>query len=61
MQKLLQDYRSPQDTIAILELDEPSEEDKMKVAEVLSNNPGKLFPAVKTTAIARKPCLYKED
>ena len=33
----------------------------MKVAEVLTNDPGKLIPAVETTAIARKPCLFKED
>ena len=61
VQKLMQDYRSSQDIIVTLGLDEPSEEDKMKVAEVITNNPGNLVPAVETTAIARKPCLYKED
>ena len=65
VQKLLQDYRSSQDIIATLGLAEPSEEDKMKVAEMITNNPDKLLPAVEataiTTAIARKPCLYRED
>ena len=50
VQKLLQDYRSSQDIIAILRPDEPLEKDKMKVAEILINNPGKLVHAVKTTA-----------
>merc|ERR1712211_144112 len=58
VQKLLQDYKSLQDIIAILGMDELSEEDKIKVArarkverflsqpfqvaEVFTNNPGKL-------------------
>merc|ERR1712008_314955 len=60
VQKLLQDYKSLQDIIAILGMDELSEEDKVKVArarkierflsqpfqvaEVFTNNPGKLVP-----------------
>merc|ERR1712180_298297 len=60
VQKLLQDYKSLQDIIAILGMDELSEEDKIKVArarkverfpsqpfqvaEVFTNNPGKLVP-----------------
>merc|ERR1711862_620757 len=58
VQKILQDYKSLQDIIAILGMDELSEEDKLKVArarkierflsqpfqvaEVFTNNPGKL-------------------
>merc|ERR1712045_149681 len=64
VQKLLQDYKSLQDTIAILGMDELSEEDKIKVArarkverflsqpfqvaEVFTNNPGKLVPIAET-------------
>ena len=64
VQKLLQDYKSLQDIIAILGMDELSEEDKVKVArarkverflsqpfqvaEVFTNNPGKLVPIVET-------------
>merc|ERR1711879_105498 len=60
VQKLLQDYKSLQDIIAILGMDELSEEDKLtvararkverflsqpfQVAEVFTNNPGKLVP-----------------
>merc|ERR1719443_1698209 len=60
VQKLLQDYKGLQDIIAILGMDELSEEDKMtvsrarkmqrflsqpfQVAEVSTNNPGKLVP-----------------
>merc|ERR1711935_606400 len=64
VQKILQDYKSLQDIIAILGMDELSEEDKLKVArarkierflsqpfqvaEVFPNNPGKLVPIVET-------------
>merc|ERR1711935_1092652 len=64
VQKILQDYKSLQDIIAILGMDELSEEDKLKVArarkierflsqpfqvaEVFTNNPGKLVPRVET-------------
>merc|ERR1719225_1677486 len=64
VQKLLQDYKSLQDIIAILGMDELSEEDKVKVsrarkierflsqpfqvAEVFTNNPGKLVPIDQT-------------
>jgi F-type H+-transporting ATPase subunit beta len=64
VQKLLQDYKSLQDIIAILGMDELSEEDKMKVgrarkierflsqpfqvAEVFTSNPGKLVPIDQT-------------
>merc|ERR1711872_610858 len=64
VQKILQDYKSLQDIIAILGMDELSEEDKIKVArarkverflsqpfqvaEVLTNNPGKLVPIDQT-------------
>merc|ERR1739844_669391 len=63
-QKILQDYKSLQDIIAILGMDELSEEDKLKlararkierflsqpfqVAEVFTNNPGKLVPIDQT-------------
>merc|ERR1739845_141910 len=63
-QKILQDYKSLQDIIAILGMDELSEEDKPKVArarkierflsqpfqvaEVFTNNPGKLVPIAET-------------
>merc|ERR1711990_1157188 len=64
VQKILQDYKSLQDIIAILGMDELSEEDKLKVsrarkierflsqpfqvAEVFTNNPGKLVPTDQT-------------
>jgi len=64
VQKLLQDYKSLQDIIAILGMDELSEEDKLKVArarkierflsqpfqvaEVFTSNPGKLVPIDQT-------------
>merc|ERR1711936_957901 len=64
VQKILQDYKSLQDIIAILDMDELSEEDKLKVArarkierflsqpfqvaEVFTNNPGKLVPIAET-------------
>merc|ERR1719225_242095 len=64
VQKILQDYKSLQDIIAILGVDELSEEDKLKVArarkverflsqpfqvaEVFTNNPGKLVPIAET-------------
>merc|ERR1712054_533946 len=64
VQKLLQDYKSLQDIIAILGMDELSEDDKIKVArarkverflsqpfqvaEVFTNNPGKLVPIAET-------------
>merc|ERR1712098_67666 len=66
VQKLLQDYKSLQDIIAILGMDELSEEDKLTVArarkiqrflsqpffvaEVFTNNPGKLVPLKDTIA-----------
>merc|ERR1712115_119866 len=66
IQKILQDYKSLQDIIAILGMDELSEEDKLKVArarkierflsqpfqvaEVFTNNPGKLVPIDQTFA-----------
>merc|ERR1712117_310801 len=66
VQKILQDYKSLQDIIAILGMDELSEEDKIKVArarkverflsqpfqvaEVFTNNPGKLVPIAETTS-----------
>merc|ERR1712128_222958 len=64
VQKILQDYKSLQDIIAILGMDELSEEDKLKVArarkierflsqpfqvaEVFTSNPGKLVPIYET-------------
>merc|ERR1711892_1090351 len=64
VQKILQDYKSLQDIIAILGMDELSEEDKLKVArarkierflyqpfqvaEVFTSNPGKLVPISET-------------
>ena len=64
VKKILQDYKSFQDSIAILRMDELSEEDKLKVArarkierflsqpfqvaEVFTNNPGKLVPIAET-------------
>merc|ERR1712209_227643 len=64
VQKILQDYKSLQDIIAILGMDELSEEDKLKVArarkierflsqpfqvvEVFTNNPGKLVTLKET-------------
>merc|ERR1712193_439453 len=64
VQKVLQDYKGLQDIIAILGMDELSEEDKLtvararkierflsqpfQVAEVFTNNPGKLVPIDQT-------------
>merc|ERR1711936_1272574 len=64
IQKILQDYKSLQDIISILGMDELSEEDKLtvararkiqrflsqpfQVAEVFTNNPGKLVPIDQT-------------
>merc|ERR1711887_471344 len=64
VQKILQDYKSLQDIIAILGMDELSEEDKLKVArarkierflsqpfqvaEVFTSNPGRLVPIAET-------------
>merc|ERR1712066_1112255 len=64
IQKILQDYKSLQDIIAILGMDELSKEDKLtvsrarkiqrflsqpfQVAEVFTNNPGKLVPIDQT-------------
>merc|ERR1712033_40442 len=64
VQKILQDYKSLQDIIAILGMDELSEEDKLtvsrarkiqkflsqpfQIAEVFTNNPGKLVPIDQT-------------
>merc|ERR1719447_1403880 len=64
VQKILQDFKSLQDIIAILGMDELSEEDKntvararkiqrflsqpFQVAEVFTNNPGKLVPIAET-------------
>merc|ERR1711894_172464 len=64
VQKILQDYKSLQDIIAILGMDELSEEDKMtvararkiqkflsqpfQVAEVFTGHPGKLVPILET-------------
>ena len=64
MQKILQDYKSLQDIIAILGMDELSEEDKQTVnrarrvqrflsqpffvAEVFTGSPGKLVPVEET-------------
>merc|ERR1712122_469665 len=64
VQKILQDYKSLQDIIAILGMDELSEEDKLtvararkiqrfllqpfQVAEVFTSNPGKLVPIAET-------------
>merc|ERR1712024_2453 len=69
VQKILQDYKSLQDIIAILGMDELSEEDKLKVArarkierflsqpfqvaEVFTNNPGKLVPIAETSPGSR--------
>merc|ERR1711970_1113093 len=64
VQKILQDHKSLQDIIAILGMDELSEEDELtvararkierflsqpfQVAEVFTNNPGKLVPIAET-------------
>merc|ERR1711878_91446 len=64
VQKILQDHKSLQDIIAILGMDDLSEEDKLtvararkisrflsqpfQVAEVFTNNPGKLVPIAET-------------
>ncbi|KAF5373915.1 hypothetical protein D9758_000772 [Tetrapyrgos nigripes] len=44
VQKILQDYKSLQDIIAILGMDELSEEDKLTVAQVFTGYEGKLVP-----------------
>lgn len=70
VQKILQDYKSLQDIIAILGMDELSEEDKMtvararkiqrflsqpfQVAEVFTGHAGKLVPLEETTKDLRK-------
>ena len=72
VQKILQDYKSLQDIIAILGMDELSEEDKMtvararkiqrflsqpfQVAEVFTGHPGK-FVELKNTIAAFKEIL----
>merc|ERR1712071_664927 len=64
VQKILQDYKSPQDIIAILGMDELSEEDKLtvsrarkiqrflsqpfQVTEIFTGHPGKLVPISET-------------
>merc|ERR1712035_296645 len=77
VQKLLQDYKSLQDIIAILGMDELSEEDKIKVArarkverflsqpfqvaEVFTNNPGKLVPIDQTISGFKEILAGKYD
>merc|ERR1712045_623642 len=77
VQKILQDYKSLQDIIAILGMDELSEEDKLKVArarkierflsqpfqvaEVFTNNPGKLVPIAETISGFRDILAGKYD
>merc|ERR1719225_1137917 len=77
VQKLLQDYKSLQDIIAILGMDELSEEDKIKVArarkverflsqpfqvaEVFTNNPGKLVPIAETISGLQEILAGKYD
>lgn len=67
VQKILQDYKSLQDIIAILGMDELSEEDKLtvararkiqrflsqpfQVAEVFTGHPGKLVPLEETIKV----------
>lgn len=69
VQKILQDYKSLQDIIAILGMDELSEEDKLtvararkiqrflsqpfQVAEVFTGHPGKLVPLEETIKVNR--------
>merc|ERR1711908_187327 len=76
-QKILQDYKSLQDIIAILGMDELSEEDKIKVArarkierflsqpfqvaEVFTNNPGKLVPIAETVSGFQEILAGKSD
>merc|ERR1712107_603389 len=73
----LQDYKSLQDIIAILGMDELSEEDKIKgararkverflsqpfqVAEVFTNNPGKLVPIAETISGFKDSLAGKYD
>merc|ERR1711862_81526 len=73
VQKILQDYKSLQDIIAILGMDELSEEDRLKVArarkierflsqpfqvaEVFTNNPGKLVPLIRLSLGSRTSSL----
>lgn len=70
VQKILQDYKSLQDIIAILGMDELSEEDKLtvararkiqrflsqpfQVAEVFTGHPGKLVPLEETIKVSDK-------
>merc|ERR1711874_862183 len=77
VQKILQDYKSLQDIIAILGMDELSEEDKLKVArarkierflsqpfqvaEVFTNNPGKLVPIAETISAFKDILAGKYD
>merc|ERR1711926_40503 len=77
VQKLLQDYKSLQDIIAILGMDELSEEDKLtvararkiqrflsqpfQVAEVFTNNPGKLVPIAETISGFKDTLAGKYD
>ena len=77
VQKILQDYKSLQDIIAILGMDELSEEDKLKVArarkierflsqpfqvaEVFTSNPGKLVPIAETISGFRDILAGKFD
>merc|ERR1712025_440202 len=76
-QKILQDYKGLQDIIAILGMDELSEEDKLKVArarkierflsqpfqvaEVFTNNPGKLVPIAETISGFKEILAGKYD
>merc|ERR1712213_80239 len=77
VQKILQDYKSLQDIIAILGMDESSEEDKLKVArarkierflsqpfqvaEVFTSNPGKLVPIAETISGFKEILAGKYD
>merc|ERR1712060_660476 len=77
VQKILQDYKSLQDIIAILGMDELSEEDKLKVArarkierflsqpfqvaEVFTSNPGKLVPIAETISGFKEILAGKYD
>merc|ERR1712212_382430 len=77
VQKILQDYKSLQDIIAILGMDELSGEDKLKVArarkierflsqpfqvaEVFTNNPGKLVPIAETISGFKEILAGKYD
>ena len=73
VQKILQDYKSLQDIIAILGMDELSEEDKLtvsrarkiqrflsqpfQVAEVFTGHAGKLVPIAETIKVLKIFCL----